>query len=263
MVNNKLKNLDSILKSISPAVIAFSGGVDSSFLVYRASKIKDMKTMAVTLKTLYTPSIDINGAIDFCKKYGIEHHILDIEFPEIIRNNPPGRCYLCKKHLFGHLIEFAIQNNYRYVADGSNADDLKSDRPGLKANSELSVISPLAEAGLTKDDIRKAAKKEGLPVWNKPAMTCLLTRLPYNTTIKEKEIKMIEEAENFLFEKGFFGTRVRMHGDIARLECLPGFMNKFVNEPERIDVVKKLKEIGFRYVSLDLEGYRPGSMDLN
>lgn len=261
MNDRKLINLDAILLQLNPLVIAYSGGVDSSFLVHRASLVKGLKSTAVTIKTPYVPEREIADAVSFCKNYGIEHHIIQIEFPEAIRNNPPDRCYLCKRYLFSRLREFAGINGYHFLADGSNANDLTSYRPGLKALAELGVRSPLAESGLTKEAIRKASKDAGLPTWDNPSMACLLTRLPYNVTITEKELRMVEEAESFLFENGFYGTRVRMHGSIARLECMPGFMEKFISGPNREIIIKKLKDIGFRYISLDLEGYRSGSMD--
>ena len=263
MISRKLNNLDKILSGMDSVAIALSGGVDSSFLVHRASQIKGLKVLAITVRTPYMPSRETNEAREFCNNYNIPIEVLEIDFPdETIRNNPPERCYLCKRHLFSHLIEFARQKGYSHIADGSNADDTKSYRPGLRALSELSVRSPLAESELTKNDIRQASKKAGVPIWDKPAMACLLTRLPYNVNVTEKDLKMIDEAEYFLFEKGFYGTRVRKHGDIARIECMPGFIEKMVNSPERDFITDKLKKIGFRYVSLDLEGYRSGSMDI-
>jgi len=260
-LKNKLDKLDEILSGINPMVIAFSGGVDSSFLAHRATGIPGLKFIALTVKTIYMPSREISEAEEFCKLWKINHRVLSLGVPEPVKENPPERCYLCKKTLFSHIIEFATGNGYKYIADGSNADDMNSYRPGLKALHELSVKSPLAEAGLTKDEIRVAASEAGLSVWNKPSMACLLTRLPYNVEVTEKNLKMIDRAENLLFEKGFYGTRVRMHGEIARIECLPGYLDKLVNSPERDTIVKKFKEIGFRYVALDLEGYRSGSMD--
>jgi len=262
MNEKKLISLDSLLLQLNPVVIAYSGGVDSSFLVHRASLVSGLKSAAVTIKTPYVPDRELRDAVNFCKRYGIRHHIVHIEFPEAVRNNPPERCYLCKKFLFSRLKEFAAMNGYAYIADGSNADDLKSYRPGLKALSELGISSPLAESGLTKEEIRKASKNATLPTWDNPSMACLLTRLPYNVTITEKELKMVEEAENFLFENGFYGTRVRMHGSIARLECMAGYMERFISGPDREFIIRKLKDIGFRYITLDLEGYRSGSMDL-
>jgi uncharacterized protein len=217
--------------------------------------------IAVTLRTPYIPAREINEAIEFTKTHGIDHKILDLPLPEIIRHNPVERCYLCKKILFKKISEYASENGYRHILDGTNADDIKTVRPGLKALRELSVRSPLAEAGITKKEIREFLLKEGLDIWDKPAMACLLTRIPYDTEVSEGVLRMIENAENYLFEKGYPGTRVRVHSDIARIECLPGYLEKIIHDPQRELIVNNLKNLGFRYVSLDLEGYRSGSMD--
>jgi uncharacterized protein len=261
MLTKKLEKLDSILKDLKSFVIAFSGGVDSSFVLHRASKIKKIKIGAVTIRTNYIPQREIEEAVDFCKTYGINHSILDISFPEVIKQNPVERCYLCKKLLFSHIKDFAQKNGYQNIIDGSNADDNGEFRPGLQALKEMGIRSPLIEAGLVKHEIREASLKDGLSTWDKPAYACLLTRIPYGTTVTEKDLRMIEEAEQFLFEKGFFGTRVRLHGDMARIECMPGYLGKFVCDPDREQVISHLKKIGFRFISLDLEGYRTGSLN--
>ena len=261
MTESKSIKLDSILKDLRSFVIAFSGGVDSSFLLHRAISLGKMKIVAVTIRTPYMPDREINEAMEFAHSEGIDHKILDIDFPEIIRHNPKERCYLCKKILFSKIAEFASKNGYQFIVDGTNSDDTGEIRPGLKALKELSVKSPLAEAGLTKKEIRELLMKEGLALWNKPAMACLLTRIPYETEVSEGMLRMLERAEDYLFEKGYPGTRVRLHGDVARIECLPGYLAKIINDPEREQIVANLKELGLRYISLDLEGYRTGSMD--
>ena len=261
MTEAKFIKLDTILKELQSFVVAFSGGVDSSFLVHRAKKLGKVRMIAITIRTPYIPAREVNEAVDFVKSQEIDHKILDLEFPQIIKHNPKERCYLCKKILFTKIAEYAVENGYKYVIDGTNADDKGDYRPGLKALSELSVRSPLAEAGITKNDIRGALQKEGLTLWNKPAMACLLTRIPYETEVSEGILRMVEKAEDYLFERGYPGTRVRLHGEVARIECLPGYLNKIINDPEREQIVANLKEIGFRYISLDLEGYRTGSMN--
>jgi uncharacterized protein len=217
--------------------------------------------MAVTIRTPYIPSHEIKSAAEFSEAYGIRHKILDLSFPEIIRNNPIERCYLCKKSLFTELVTFARENDYKYVVDGSNADDLGDFRPGIKALNEMSIRSPLLEAGLTKKEIRELSRNEGLEIWDMPAMACLLTRIPYDTEIREGMLRMIEQAESMLCDKGYPGVRVRVHGDLARIECLPGYLERLIRNPEREYIISHLKKIGFRYVSLDLEGYRTGSSD--
>jgi pyridinium-3,5-biscarboxylic acid mononucleotide sulfurtransferase len=261
MIENKTEKLDAILKDLKSFVVAFSGGVDSSFLLHRAHFLKKLDVIGVTIRTPYIPRIEIDDAVEFAKSYGINHRIIDLSFPDSIRENPPERCYLCKRTLFTELINFAGNNGYRHVVDGSNADDTGEFRPGLKALKELEIKSPLLEAGMTKAEIREMSRREGLPSWEKPAMACLLTRIPYKTEVSEGLLRMIEEAESFLFESGYPGTRVRVHGEIARIECLPGYFDKIIHSPDRELIISNLKKIGFRYVSLDLEGYRTGSFN--
>jgi uncharacterized protein len=261
MADNKVKLLESILKEMNSFVIAFSGGVDSTFLLHRASRMKGVKYTAVTIRTPYIPEREINEASEFCREYNIRHEVVDLPFPEGIRENPVERCYICKKKLFGHLKEFAEKNNFRYIADGTNSDDRGDYRPGLKALTEMGIRSPLMEAGFTKQEIRELSHLDGLPTWDKPAYACLLTRIPYDTIVTESDLRKIEEAEQYLFEKGFYGARVRIHGDIARIECMPGYLDKIVNHPHREQLIGKFKKIGFRFISLDLEGYRTGSLN--
>jgi uncharacterized protein len=259
MIDTKSLKLSSILKELNSFVVAFSGGVDSSFLLHRAQTVRKSGIIAVTIRTPYIPSREIEETIEFTKTYSIKHKILDIAFPEMIITNPIERCYLCKKTLFTDLIAFAKGNNYKYIIDGTNADDTGDFRPGMKALKEMGIRSPLLEAGLTKKDIRELSKSEGLVIWDKPAMACLLTRIPYDTRVEEGTLRMIEQAENMLLDKGYPGTRVRVHGNAARIECMPGYIEKIIHNPDREHIITNLKKIGFRYVSLDLEGYRTGS----
>jgi pyridinium-3,5-biscarboxylic acid mononucleotide sulfurtransferase len=261
MTEIKSEKLNSILKEIASVVIGFSGGVDSSFLLHRAHMLKLPKIIAVTLRTPYIPAKEIAESIEFTGSRGIIHKILNLGFPESIRHNPGDRCYKCKKILFSELLGFAAQNSISHVIDGSNADDSDEYRPGLRALRELGIRSPLMEAGLTKQEIRELSKKEGLNLWDKPAMACLLTRIPYDINVNEETLRMIESAENMLFELGFPGTRVRAQGDSARIECLHGYMERIIQKPFRNQIISSLKKTGFRYISLDLEGYRTGSSD--
>ncbi|MCU0455178.1 MAG: ATP-dependent sacrificial sulfur transferase LarE [Bacteroidales bacterium] len=261
MKENKSRHLTAILEELKSFVIAFSGGVDSTFLAWMASRARGCKMTTVTIRTPYMPEREIREAVEFTTVHGISNTILDIDFPEIIRHNPPERCYLCKSLLFSKITAYAESNGYRYILDGTNADDLGDDRPGLKALRELSVRSPLAEAGITKQEIREYLREDGLTVWDKPAMACLLTRIPYGTEVKEGILRMTERAEEYLLQRGYPGTRVRVHGDVARIECMPGYLLKLANDTEREQIVADLKNLGFRYISLDLEGYRSGSMN--
>ena len=255
----KSSRLDTILKDLNSFVVAFSGGVDSTFLLHRAHKVRKSAIVAITIRTPYIPSREIDGAVEFTRSFGINHKIIDIPFPEMIRSNPIDRCYLCKKAIFTDLLSFAKKKNYQFVVDGTNADDTGDFRPGIKALNELGIRSPLLESGLTKKDIRELSREEDLDIWDKPAMACLLTRIPYDTEISQGTLRLVEEAENMLFELGYPGTRVRIHGDLARIECMPGYIEKIIHNPDKEHIISNLKKIGFRYVSLDLEGYRTGS----
>lgn len=258
-MKDKESKLKNIINELGSVAVAFSGGVDSSFLLHRAHNLRKGEVTAVTIKTPYIPAHEISDAVEFTSRHGIKHNILNLDFPEIIRHNPLNRCYLCKKNLFGHIKEFAQKNNLRFIVDGTNADDKGDFRPGMKALEELGIRSPLLEAGLKKEEIRQLCREDGLDVWDKPAMACLLTRIPYDIEINEETLRLIEKSEMILMESGFPGTRVRVHGDLARIECLPGYIDKLIQKPVRDQIINGLKKLGFRYVSLDLEGYRTGS----
>jgi pyridinium-3,5-biscarboxylic acid mononucleotide sulfurtransferase len=260
-MEKKLKKLDNILYEMNSFVIALSGGVDSTFLVHRAAQIKKIKFSAVTITTPYIPGHEIEEAREFCNNSNVDHRVLTVSFPESVRHNPVERCYLCKKELFEQIKNYSAVNGFRYIADGTNFDDIKDYRPGMRALKEMAVRSPLMEAELTKQEIRKASEVAGLDSWEKPSNACLLTRIPYNTMVTEEDLRKIEQAEQFLFEKGFVGTRVRINGDTARIECMPGYLSRIVNDPDREHIIDNLKKIGFRFISLDLEGYRTGSMN--
>jgi pyridinium-3,5-biscarboxylic acid mononucleotide sulfurtransferase len=259
LINQKSLKLNSILKDLNSFVVAFSGGVDSTFLLHRANTLRNSNIIAVTIRTPYIPSREIEYTIEFTSSFGIGHKIIDIDFIEIIKSNPVDRCYMCKKTLFTDILSFASDNNYKFVIDGTNADDVSEARPGINALKELGIMSPLLEAGLTKNDIRELAREADLDIWNKTTTSCLLTRIPYNTEISEQVLRMAEKAETVLFELGYPGTRVRLHGDLARIECLPGYIEKIIRNPDKEHIISSLKKIGIRYVSLDLEGYKTGS----
>ena len=260
-LKQKSDKLDQILKSLDNMAIAFSGGVDSSFLLHRASEIMKDKVMAITVDTVYIPKREIEEAIAIAKKYNVKHKIITLPLMEIIKHNPNDRCYFCKTFIFKQLLNEAAQNNITCVAEGTNADDTSVYRPGLKALEELKILSPLKEAGLTKEDIRNLSREKGMETWDKPAYACLLTRIPYGTEITEKELSMIEKSENYLISLGFNGARVRSHGNLARIEVLQHDLNKIMNEKLLLDISLALKKFGYQFVTLDTEGYKSGSFD--
>ena len=199
MTNIKSAILDDILKELDSFVIAFSGGVDSSFLLHRSQRVRKSAIVAVTVRTPYIPSREIHEATEFSKFHGISHKILDLTFPDEIRHNPIERCYVARNLCLRSLSLLRRKIIISYVVDGSNADDLDDFRPGMKALNEMGIRSPLLEAGLTKKDIRELSRNEGLEIWDKPAMACLLTRIPYDTEVKEGVLRMVEQAENDVF----------------------------------------------------------------
>jgi pyridinium-3,5-biscarboxylic acid mononucleotide sulfurtransferase len=261
VTEKKLAKLNEILSRSGSVIIACSGGTDSVFLLHIASEIKSLRLMAVTIRTPYMPSEEIAGATEFCRKRGIIHRVVELSFPEEIRENPAERCYLCKRVILKSILDIAVKEGYNSVFDGSNADDTKEYRPGMKALKESGVRSPLLEANLTKKEIRKTSKAEGLDTWDKPANACLLTRFPHGTRITNEELRKVEKAEAVLCLLGFRGARVRVHGDVVRIEFLREQFRKGLYKANREKIAEKLKSIGYRYISVDIEGYQTGKMN--
>ncbi|MFN8209266.1 MAG: ATP-dependent sacrificial sulfur transferase LarE [Bacteroidales bacterium] len=249
------------LKSCGALAVAFSGGTDSGFLLAAASDALGDNLIAYTIQTSYISSREIGEALEFTGQRGIRHRIIRVDFPEIIRQNPPDRCYLCKKNIFSTLLTEAAADGFGILADGTNADDTSLHRPGLQALKELKIRSPLMESGLSKAEIRRLSSLLHLPGSDKPALACLLTRIPYNTEIQEKDLVMIEKAETFLHELGFPDVRVRTHGTIARIETDPSNLAAFLDKAVSGKITIYFKEIGYTFITLDLEGYRMGGMD--
>ena len=257
----KYEGLLDSLKKLNGIAIAFSGGVDSAFLLHVAKEALGKKLIAVTVKSPYIPDWEIEEAAKIALDKSIEHHIINVPVPDQIMNNPGDRCYLCKTLIFKMLIEFTQQKGFKNIADGTNADDIGEHRPGMKALMELKVMSPLKEAGFTKTDIRNASRELGLYTWEKPAYACLLTRIPYNTKIDNEILRRIERAETYLIGLGIKAVRVRIHENLARIETEPRFIAKIFQENLMEKIAKQLKRYGFSFVTLDMEGYRTGGID--
>ncbi|MNP22712.1 hypothetical protein D3C76_1153960 [compost metagenome] len=228
-----------------------------------AKEVLGDKLIAVTATSSTYPERELNEAIKYAKDFGVKHIIISSEELDIegFASNPKNRCYYCKKELFTKVKEVALENGVEYVFDGSNLDDNGDYRPGMLAAKELLVASPLKEAGLTKKDIRDLSKEYGLATWNKPAFACLSSRFPYGNKITLPKLKMIDKAEQFLLDMGIKQVRVRHHGEIARIEVAPEEREKFFNIEFMDKISSKFKEIGFIYTTLDIAGYRTGSMN--
>ncbi len=262
-MRTKLENLKEILREMQTILIAFSGGVDSTFLVKVAHDILGEKTLAVTAKSPTYPASELKEAQRLAHEIGIEHLIIDSEEldNEDFAKNPPRRCYFCKKELFSKLVSLAGKKGISWVADATNSDDENDFRPGREAAKELKIRSPLLEAGLDKNDIRRFSKELGISTWDKPAYACLASRFPYGERISEEKLEQVDKAELFLRSLGFRQLRLRHHDSLARIEVDKEEISAFLNEGLRKKVIDYLKNLGYRYVALDLQGYRTGSLN--
>jgi uncharacterized protein len=266
-MNNGLKTkrerLISILEGYGSLLIAYSGGVDSTFLLAVAHEVLKKNLTAITAESPLHPASEIKAAKAFAQELGVKHMLIQSrEMSQAeFKANTKKRCYLCKKYLFKDLLKIARDKNIEYVAHGANLDDLEDFRPGFDAAREMKITAPMVDAGLTKNDIRTLSKQMNLKTWNKPPMSCLATRIPYGTQITTEKLEMIEQAEQVILGLGFNACRVRLHAKVARIEVDPGDIERILEQGIRSIIVGKLREIGFSHVAVDLEGYRQGSMN--
>lgn len=261
-IDEKYRRLLALIGAHQSAAVAFSGGVDSSFLCYAAATALGGKAAAITIVSPMLPQAEIREASLVARALGIEHILIEErDIDEEVAANPKERCYFCKKIEFRAIIDAARERGLNAVLDGSNMDDLGDYRPGLRALRELGVISPLRDAGLTKADIRALSKQFGLPTWDKPAFACLASRIPYGERIDKEKLARVEQAEEVMRNAGFRQFRVRSHGNIARVEIAPEERRRLFDETAMDSLSRSLKSCGFVYAALELEGYRMGSMN--
>lgn len=262
-IQAKYERLKTTLRKMGKVLLAFSGGVDSTFLLKVAHDVLGEGVLAVTASSETYPQREMKEAVRMAQELNVRHmviHTHELENPDFV-DNPPQRCYFCKKELFSKLKIIAESEGIPHILDGSNYEDTGDFRPGLKAAEELGVRSPLKEAGLGKGEIRQLSCRLGLSTWKKPSMACLSSRFPYNSRIEVKSLRQIGQAEEYLRRLGFSQFRVRHHNQIARIEIAPDEFLKIIKKETREKIVKNFKNFGYFYITLDIEGYRTGSMN--
>lgn len=247
------------LTRLGPAAVAFSGGADSGLLLALVRDASGGRVAALTLVAPYIARQEISEAVAFATDLGVRHELIELPMPRSMEDNPPDRCYLCKRALYEQLKAAALRLGFSTVLDGTNLDDLKDYRPGLRAVRELGILTPLLDCAITKADVRRVSQALGLASWRKPTNACLLTRLPFGQRVAMPTLQRIEEAERLLLEQGFDWVRIRLHGGLARIEVARDQRGRLLAQSE--GMVAALKALGFRHVTLDLEGYRLGSMN--
>ncbi len=260
---DKQHKLESGIKSLGSVLVAFSGGVDSALLLAVARSVLGDGVLAVTAQSPSLPERELASAVKFAKLVGAEHLVVNTEEMSVTqyRQNSSDRCYHCKSELYGKLQKIAGERKLLRIVNGTNLDDLGDHRPGIGAAREAKVISPLVDAGFAKQDVRDLARKLGLPIWDKPAMACLSSRIPYGQPVTEKKLAMIERAEDLLLSMGFKQLRVRHHGDIARIELCKEDIARFFANDLAETTQKKFSQIGFTYTTVDIAGYKSGRLN--
>jgi len=259
----KLNKLREILADMRSVLVAFSGGVDSSFLLAVAVEVLNEQAVAATAQSQLFSGWELEQTAAVAEQLGVRHITFEMDHLALagFAGNPPDRCYLCKRALFAQMQQIAQREELSWVAHAEQIDDLSQWRPGQRAAEELAVRAPLVEVGLSKAEVRELSRKLGLPTWNLPVNACLATRIPYGEAITDEKLRQIQAAEEALRELGFQQLRVRHHGSLARIEVAPAQLSRLTQQPVGKQVVAALKEVGFAYVTVDLAGYRFGSMD--
>ena len=263
VIESKKCHLIGSLARMESVMVAFSGGVDSALLLAAACEAMGKRVVAATAVSPIHPQREKEHAVAFARERGIVHVLFqtnELDIPKFVANHP-DRCYHCKAALSKKLLQLAGERGIAHVAHGANMDDLTDYRPGLTAAKESGIMAPLMDAGLNKAEIRFLAKEMGLLEWDKPAMACLASRFPYGSPITEKGLQMVEDAETTLWDRGFWGVRVRHHGSVARIEIPAGDMERMMAGETRQEIVTRLRQIGFKHIALDLEGYAAGKMN--
>lgn len=262
-VSIKIDTLKSLIRPLAPLAVAFSGGVDSTFLLWIAYEIHGRNVLAIVAKSPVFPKCEEELALGFLEKREIPYIVIEpplMEDSKFTRNHN-DRCYFCKKKMFGCIMDKAAESGITHVAHGVNTDDYSDYRPGLKASREMGILNPLADAGFSKDDIREASRILGLPSADLPSMACLASRIPYGLPLTCDVLMTVERSESMLMELGFSGVRARHHGELVRIEIPETSFERIIDPLIRKTLVEKLKSLGYLYVSLDLEGYSQGSMN--